>query len=89
MESAEGEAPPARRFPLHAPACLPLCVRSCKADTKLHKNRKAVANVEFRARKKFCTSEGGLPTERGSLFAGRVSTFAPVCLLFTDFVFLV
>ena len=23
----------------------------------------------------------------GSLFAGRVSTFTPVCLLFTDFVF--
>ena len=24
----------------------------------------------FRTRKKFCTSEGGLPTERGSLFTG-------------------
>ena len=58
-----------------------------RRNTKLCKNGEAVANVKFRARKEFCTSEGGLSTERGSLFAGRVFTFALVCLLFTDFVF--
>ena len=29
-----------------------------------------------RARKRICTSEGGMPTERGSPFAGRIPSVA-------------
>ena len=80
MKSAEGEAPAARRFPLHVPACLPLCVRSRKADTKLRKSKKA-ERLQGSAAKKILHKRSAEAFFRSGFVQPRLFN------CFTDFVF--
>ena len=80
MKSVEGEAPPARRFPLHVSARLRRPSRRIKRNAKLRKNKKA-ERLHGSAAKKILHKRSA----EAFFCSGFVQPLSFNC--FTDFVF--